>query len=51
MTRREVVLALSAGSAVKALVTPRIDIWYGAQQRFGHLGRPQRWINILGAVS
>lgn len=26
-----------------------IDIWYGDQQCFGHLGgHPQRWINILG---
>jgi hypothetical protein len=28
-----------------------IDVWYGSRQRFGHLGNPQRWINILGTVS
>ena len=28
-----------------------IDIWYGDQQRFGHLGRPQRWVNVLGRLS
>ncbi len=28
-----------------------IDIWYGDHQRFGHLGRPQRWANVLGRVS
>lgn len=28
-----------------------IDIWYGDEQRFGHLGIPQRWINILGCVN
>ena len=29
----------------------QFDIWYGTHQRFGHLGVPQRWINILGNVS
>ena len=29
---------------------PVIDIWYGADQRFGHLGRPQVWVDILGNV-
>ncbi|NOY56602.1 MAG: PKD domain-containing protein, partial [Actinobacteria bacterium] len=29
---------------------PVIDIWYGANQRFGHLGRPQVWVDILGNV-
>ena len=28
-----------------------IDIWYGEHQRFGHLGTPQRWINVLGNIS
>jgi len=27
-----------------------IDIWYGREQRFGHIGRPQRWANLLGCV-
>jgi hypothetical protein len=28
-----------------------IDIWYGKDQSFGHLGgHPQRWINVLGHV-
>jgi len=30
---------------------PVIDIWYGSNQAFGHIGRPQRWVNILGNVS
>lgn len=31
---------------------PRISVWYGERQQFGHLGgHPQRWINILGSVS
>ncbi len=25
-----------------------IDLWYGSKQRFGDLGKPQRWINVLG---
>ncbi len=30
---------------------PKLEIWYGNHQRFGHLGgHPQRWINILGSV-
>jgi hypothetical protein len=28
-----------------------IDAWYGPRQRFGHLGTPQRWVNVLGTVS
>jgi hypothetical protein len=27
-----------------------IDFWYGRRQAFGHLGRPQRWVNVLGTV-
>jgi hypothetical protein len=27
-----------------------IEIWYGGEQRFGHRGVPQRWINVLGRV-
>lgn len=30
---------------------PVIDVWYGTEQEFGHLGAPQEWINILGNVS
>jgi uncharacterized repeat protein (TIGR02543 family) len=30
---------------------PAIDIWYGHYQRFGHIGDPQPWANILGNVS
>jgi hypothetical protein len=31
-------------------VPPIIEIWYGYEQHFGHLGNPQKWINILGRV-
>ena len=30
---------------------PVINVWYGLDQRFGHLGTSQTWINILGNVS
>ncbi|MHC5183168.1 MAG: DUF1349 domain-containing protein, partial [Planctomycetota bacterium] len=30
---------------------PEIDVWYGAQQRFGHIGQPQDYANIFGNVS
>ena len=32
-------------------VPPLIDVWYGPNQSFGHLGNPQRWVSILGRVS
>lgn len=51
MTRRHALAALGAAPLAQALVKPRIDLWHGKRQRFGHLGLPQRWINILGAVS
>ena len=27
-----------------------IDVWYGSEQNFGHLGEPQRWVNVLGNI-
>ncbi len=30
---------------------PLIDVWYGPNQRFGNLGTPQRWVNIVGKVT
>jgi hypothetical protein len=27
-----------------------IRVWYGSEQRFGRLGEPQRWVNVLGNV-
>jgi hypothetical protein len=30
---------------------PLIDVWYGPIQTFGHIGVPQKWVNILGNVS
>jgi regulation of enolase protein 1 (concanavalin A-like superfamily) len=29
---------------------PYIDLWYGNYQRFGHIGNPQKWVNIHGTV-
>ena len=31
-------------------VSSRVALWYGSHQKFGHLGTPQRWLNILGSV-
>jgi hypothetical protein len=28
-----------------------IDIWYGNIQNFGHIGTPQRWVNVLGRIA
>lgn len=30
---------------------PTIVIWYGDTQRFGHLGKPLQWVNILGNIA
>ncbi|MCC7408708.1 MAG: hypothetical protein IT442_11600 [Phycisphaeraceae bacterium] len=29
----------------------RVDVWYGSEQRFGHHGTPQKYINILGRAT
>jgi hypothetical protein len=31
--------------------TLAINLWYGDTQRFGHVGNPQTWVNLLGNVS
>jgi len=36
---------------VAASADPKVEIWYGDHQRFGHNGVPQRWVNVLGRVS
>ncbi len=45
----------SGGSSLKeagaSVAPPIIDVWYGNDQRFGAIGTPQRWANILGSVS
>ncbi|TWU62577.1 hypothetical protein V7x_43120 [Crateriforma conspicua] len=28
-----------------------IDVWYGTHQQFGHNGKPQRWVNVLGRLT
>ncbi|RPH36935.1 hypothetical protein EHM92_03705, partial [bacterium] len=30
---------------------PSIDVWYGNDQRFGVIGTPQRYVNILGTAT
>lgn len=49
LARRSFLLC-SAG-AVAAASRPAIDVWHGPRQRFGQLGLPQPFINILGSVS
>ena len=45
-------LAPPFGSAGAVDGPPRIAVWYGDVQRFGHLGgHPQRWANVPGSVS
>jgi hypothetical protein len=42
---------IGCGSAEEIASEVSIDIWYGDLQSFGHLGNPQKYINILGNVS
>ena len=42
-------LFLLSGTASAA--SPVIDVWYGTNQQFGHIGNPQPYVNILGNVS
>ena len=51
LPQRPLILAGSEAAGVNAATTLTIDVWYGDSQRFGHLGVPQPWINILGNVS
>jgi hypothetical protein len=51
LTRREALAALGAAAAASAAEPPSIDVWYGPRQRFGHIGNPQRWVNILGSAA
>jgi hypothetical protein len=41
---------LSDSTAAAPVAPSPIHFWYGPVQRFGHLGRAQRWINILGHI-
>lgn len=45
---QELVVATDAASGIGA---PVINVWYGDHQRFGQLGVPQPFANILGNVS
>ena len=38
------------GRPIGAAPDRRIRLFQGATQRFGHLGEPQRWINVVGHV-
>jgi hypothetical protein len=38
-------------STSEAPSDPLVDVWYTLEQRFGHIGNPQRWVNILGNAS
>jgi regulation of enolase protein 1 (concanavalin A-like superfamily) len=38
-------------SPAEAGQAPVIELFYGDEQSFGQIGRPQRWVNILGKVT
>ncbi|HEG43343.1 MAG TPA: hypothetical protein ENH94_04760 [Phycisphaerales bacterium] len=37
--------------SVSVYAQPFIDVWYGLDQSFGHIGKPQEYINIFGNAS
>lgn len=43
--------ALVPATLAAAHAVPKFELWYGGEQRFGHLGNPHPRINILGVVS
>jgi regulation of enolase protein 1 (concanavalin A-like superfamily) len=45
-----VLVFMTALSSQAAAGPPIIDVWYGHEQNFGHLGSSQRWVNVLGNV-
>jgi hypothetical protein len=52
ISRRSFLVAAAATTTAAAAPTaPTIDVWHGMCQRFGHLGLPQRLINILGSTA
>lgn len=44
-------LIIAFAPGLQPLPPPAIDVWYGAEQRFGDLGLPQRFVNVLGNVA
>jgi hypothetical protein len=49
LARRQFLSLLAAVGSSRAAEL-RIDVWHGSRQRFGNIGLPQRWVNILGSV-
>lgn len=43
-------LSLLAQSGSSGSELPTIELWYGDEQRFGHLGNPQPLVNVLGSI-
>ena len=41
---------MADGEAAPSKEAPRIVLWHGNCQRFGAVGHPQRWVNVLGTV-
>jgi regulation of enolase protein 1 (concanavalin A-like superfamily) len=41
----------SESEVPQSVVEDSIDLWYGDTQKFGQIGNPQEWVNILGNVS
>jgi len=48
---RKIESAMRSTSETSSPRARQLNLWYGPRQSFGHLGEPQRWINVLGNVS
>lgn len=44
-------ISIASSKHVMAANGPTIDVWYGLNQSFGHIGTPQNYVNIFGNVS
>lgn len=44
-------VAVEVTTTAAGAVDTTFDLWYGDDLRFGHLGLPQRWVNVLGTVA
>jgi hypothetical protein len=45
------VLGAVRSTGKKLSATTPIALWYGPVQHFGQLGKPQRWVNVLGNLA
>ncbi len=48
---RPLVFSQPSPNSVDEPASPAISVWLGNSQKFGQIGNPQQWVNILGNVT